>query len=542
MQFRKLAFLATSALLLLGVAMSSAQDDTFRLTIMHTNDTHAGHAAGSNGNGGVALQMGVMNQIRAEGGNTLTLDAGDRFMGTLFHTVYEGADQVQVMNALGYDAMTLGNHEFDNGDQKLQDFLNGVNFPVVSANIDLSGVEGYGDLVLPYTIVEEGGQQIGIIGLTTAETTETSNPNDAITFSADYAAIANAAAAELMAQGVNKIILLTHIGITDDLALIPQLENIDVVLGGHSHTLLSNTYTGAADRYPVVLEDAAGNNVFYAQAGANNLYLGRLDVTFDVDGAVTAATGDTILLSRYITPDTVASDLVTELNGPVEELKAQPTGATTDILLDGDRRICRVEECNLGNIIADGMRAYAGTQIALMNSGGIRANIEAGDITLGEVLTVQPFGNTIATFELTGADLLAALENSVSRIALNETGQIERDGGSGRFLQVSGLRFSYDPALEAGSRIVSVEILQEDGSYAPLDEAAVYTAATNNFVRQGGDGFNMFAENATNVYDFGDVDYQVTINYLNTMTPLNMMVDADAPRITSVGVEVEPAS
>lgn len=537
---RKAGLFFTVALLALSFVVVNAQEDTYRLTILHTNDTHAAHEPQSNGNGGVALQASVTNQILAEGGNTLLVDAGDRFTGTLYHTVYEGSDQVQIMNALGYQAMTLGNHEFDNGDDKLQAFLNGLNFPVVSANVDLSAVEGYGDLVKPYTIIEVNGQQIGVIGLTTADTVTSSSPNKAIVFSNDYAGKANEAAQALTDAGVNKIILLTHLGIQEELALLPLLQNIDVVLGGHSHTLLSNAYVGAADRYPVVAEDATGGIIYYAQVGEKNIYLGRLDVTFDATGVVTVASGDAILLSRYITPDATLVGLIAELSAPVEELKAQPINATTDVLLDGDRRICRIEECNLGNLIADAMRASTGAQIALMNGGGVRANIEPGDITLGEVLTVQPFGNTLATFEATGATIRAALENSVSRIAINDAGQIERDGGSGRFLQVSGIRFSYDPALEAGSRVVSVDVLQADGSFAPLDDVATYTVVTNNFVRTGGDGYSMFAEEAINAYDFGDVDYSVTAEYLASISPISAMVDAENARITAVGVEVEP--
>lgn len=536
---KKAGMWLSAAMLVLSASLATAQDD-FRLTLLHTNDTHAGHAPQSNGNGGVALQAAVADQIIAEGGNVLTLDAGDRFTGTLFHTVYVGEDQIQVMNQLGYNAMTLGNHEFDNGDDRLLAFLKGVDFPVVSANIDFSALPEYEGLVEPYTLLEVGGQQVGIIGLTTADTVDSSSPNDAIVFDADYATIANAAAQELLDQGVNKIILLTHIGIQEDLLLLPQLKNIDVVLGGHSHTLLSNIYNGASDRYPIVADDADGNSVYYAQTGSNNVYLGRMDVRFDADGVVSSASGDTILLSRYITPNAEVSALIETLSGPVNELRLEPINATTDVFLQGDRTVCRIEECNLGNVIADAMRDSTDVQIALMNGGGIRASIEPGDITLGEVLTVQPFGNLMATFEITGTDLRAALENSVGSIRLNDAGQIERDGGAGRFLQVSGLRFTYDPTAESGSRVVSVEVEAADGTFEALDDAAIYSVVTNSFVRQGGDGYTMFAENATNVYDFGSVDYEVTSAYLAAISPISLEVEADNARITALDVEVEP--
>jgi 5'-nucleotidase len=528
---------------LLALAISGSlagAQDSFTLTILHTNDTHAYHEPQSNGNGGAARQAAVQKQVLAEGGNVILLDAGDRYTGTLYHTVYLGEDQVQMMNALGYDAMTLGNHEFDNGDDVLLTLLNGVEFPVVSANIDLSANPDVDALVDPYTILEVGGQQIGVIGLTTATTVFSSSPNDAYVFSDDYAGAANAAAQELTEAGVNKIILLTHLGIQDELPLLSQLSNIDIVLGGHSHTLFSNAYAGAADRYPVRAEDADGNPIYYAQAGQYNIYLGRLDVTFDAEGLITAIGGDVILLSRYITPDAEIEGLLASLQGPVDELREQPIGATASQFLDGDRTVCRIEECALGNLIADALRAETGAQIGLMNGGGVRADIEEGEITLGEVLTVHPFGNTVSTFSASGAVIRAALENSVSAIRLNEAGQIARAGGSGRFLQVSGLRFSYDPKAEPGSRVVSVEVQQADGTFAPLDDAAIYTVATNNFTRTGGDGYTMFANEVQDAYDFGRVDYEVTADYLASLGTVSSPVDPANPRITAVGVEVEP--
>ena len=526
--------------LALSVMAISAQEDPFRLTILHTNDTHSNHAPLSNGNGGVARQATVQQQVAEEGGNVVLLDGGDRFTGTLFHTVYVGTDQVQIMNALGYDAMALGNHEFDNGDEPLLNFLEGITFPALSANIDLTEFAELDALVDQFTILEVNGQQVGVIGLTTADTPEISSPNASILFNSDSAAVVNQYALELTEMGVNKIVVLSHTGINVDLAVIPMLQNVDVWIGGHSHTLMSNIYKSAAAAYPAIVDDADGNPIYYAQAGQYNEYLGRLDVTFDAEGLITAATGDTILLSRYIAPDAELAAIVEELSGPVAELRDQPINATTDRFLEGDRTVCRIEQCDMGTVIADAMRDATGAQIALMNSGGVRASMEAGDIVLGEVLTVQPFGNTIATFESTGADIRAALENSVSRIALNAEGLIERDGGSGRFLQISGIRFSYDPKAEAGSRVVSVEVLGEDGTYAPLDDAAIYSVVTNNFVRTGGDGFTMFNENAINAYDFCPVDYEVTSAYLAKISPLGATMDAEDSRITAVDTEVEP--
>jgi len=522
--------------------LAQDEEESFSLTIMHTNDTHSYHEPDGDGNGGVARQATVVKEIRAEVENSVLLDAGDRFTGTLYHTTYVGQDQVQIMNLLGYDAMTLGNHEFDNGDEILAAFIEGLGFPVVSTNIDFSGSDLLVEATVPYAILEVGGQQIGIIGLTTADTPIIANPGDELVFSDDYATVANEAAAELTEQGVNKIILVTHVGYGVYEELIPDLENIDVVVDGHSHTLFSNAFTGSiggarsSGEYPQEFADATGSTVYYVQAGQYTKYLGRLDVEFDAAGVVTSAGGDVILLSPYIEPDLEASVLIAELSVPVQALRDTPINAETSVFLTGQRNVCRVEECTLGNLIADALRAETGAQIAIVNAGGIRSDIEEGDITLGEVLTVQPFGNTTSTFSATGADIVAALENGVSTIVV-EDGVVARADLSGRFPQVSGIRYSFDPNLEAGSRIVGVDVQAEDGTFSPIDLEATYTVVTNNFVRNGGDGYSIFAENAVDPYDFGRVDYEVLADYLAANTPVAPEVEG---RITMVNATVAP--
>lgn len=523
--------------LLLPPTHAQEGNEPFTLTVMHTNDTRATHTPDQNGDGGVARQAAVLNQIRAEVPNSILLDTGDRFMGTLYHTLYLGQDQVQIMNLLGYDAMTLGNHEFDNGDAVLAAFLSEINFPVVVANMDVSQSPLLHDLIVPYTVLERSGQQIGVIGLITDETPQIASPGKEITFSGDYVTIANDIAAELNAQGINKIILLTHLGIDFVRPLMEQWAGIDVVVDGSSHTLLSNIYQGAVDRYPLDYTSASGEPILYVQAGEYTQYLGRLDVEFDADGVITDFGGDSILLSRYITPDPTMQALIDELAKPIENLLSETIGATSEVFLTGDRTVCRVEECNLGDLIADAMRADSGAQIAFMNGGGIRANIDVGEITLGEILVVQPFANLISTFDLKGADVIAALENGVSRLVLGENGRVSRNDAAGRFLQVSGLRYTIDPTQEVGSRIVSVEVQGEDGTFAPIDPDAVYSVVTNNFLRLGGDDFTMLRDNAIEPYDFGRVDYEVTRQYLIDNSPITLQPEG---RITYINAEVAP--
>ena len=241
---------------------------------------------------------------------------------------------------------------------------------------------------------------------------------------------------------------------------------------------------------------------------------------------VTRASGDVILLSQYITPHEDMDALVEELRTPLAGLLVQPVGETT-VALDNEGSLCRFEECAIGNLIADAIRLETGAQIAVMNGGGIRASIDEGEITLGEVITVLPFGNLVSTFDLQGRYVWDMLENSVSRWNSPE-------GGTGRFLQVSGLRFTWDLNQEVGSRIVSVEVWNEArGEYAPLDPDAVYSVAANNFMRDGGDQYTMLAENAIDPYDYGRPLDVVVAEYIEANSPVAPQLEG---RITGLNL------
>ncbi len=504
------------------VPLASAQDDeTFVLTIMHTNDTHAAHQPNSSGNGGVAIQAAVVQQIRASVANSLLVDAGDRFTGTLFHQQYHGQDNVQIMNLLGYDVMTLGNHEFDNGDDTLVAFAEKLNFPIVNTNIDFSGNAALDALVAPYVVLEIGGQQIGITGLITPDTPTASSPSDALVFSEDLVGTAQAAVDEMTAAGVNKIVLLTHVGYNMDVELAPQLTGVDVIVGGHSHTPLSNLYASAVASYPTELTSASGEPVLVVAAANGNEYLGRLDVEFDAAGMLVYWSGDMIQLSGYITPDPAMATLVDELAQPLEELKNTVIGETSEYLV-GDRTVCRAEECNLGNLIADAVLESTGADIVIQNGGGIRADIDMGEVTMGEVLTVLPFGNLISTLNLKGEYVWAALENGVSEV---------EDGG-GRFPQVAGLRYTWDASQAVGSRIVSVDVWNDEaGAWEPLDLEKIYYVATNDFMRSGGDGYQMFMDFAIDPYDYGSPLDAVVADYIAANSPIAPAVEGRITRM-----------
>lgn len=503
-----------------------ANAQEFRMTIMHTNDTHSHHEAqGRSGDGGAARQAAVVNDIRAEVDNSILLDAGDRFTGTLFHQYYQGEDNIKVMNAIGYDAMALGNHEFDNGLGVLERFATGVNFPVLSANTDFGTLETLASAIPGSTILDVGGEKVGVIGLVTSETPEiTINfaDKDKITWSDDYAGAVNREVENLKAEGVNKIILVTHIGLGFDKQVAEQTTDIDVIVGGHSHTVVSSVYKEGGDTdYPLKVENANGDPVYIVQAGDRDRYLGRLNLRFDEEGMVTRARGDLILLSKHIAPEPKVNAMVEELAGPINDLKntavtlKDGTAVVSNQLMTN--KTCRGGECLIGNLLTDAIRDETGSDFAITNGGGIRADIDEGEVTVGEVLTVLPFGNTVATLKLTGAQIAASLEHGVGRVG--------GDGGTGRFPQVSGLRYEFDSSLEPGSRIKRVEVSDGSGGFTAIDDAKVYSVATNNFMRTGGDGYEIFADDAVEPYDHGRPLEEALIDYMIKTHPVTVVKD-----------------
>jgi 5'-nucleotidase/UDP-sugar diphosphatase len=419
------------------------------------------------------------------------------------------------MNALGYQAMAVGNHEFDSGPGPLGSFARGADFPVLSANLDVCAEPELAGLISPYTVLTVGGEQVGVLGLTTEDVAFNSSPGPNVVVQ-DTVESAKQAVADLEAQGVNKIVALTHLGYSEDLDLAAAVDGIDVIVGGHSHTLLGSM-EGAAGPYPTVATSPAGDTVLVVSAKDWGSYLGRLNVTFTADGKVESYSGEPIFINENVAEDADIVDALVRFSAPLEELKNTIVGQTA-VDLEGTRELVRSQETNLGNLICDAMlwkTATENTQIAIQNGGGIRASIASGDVTMGDVLEVLPFGNQIATFGLKGSDVWAALENGVSQY----------EGMEGRFPHVAGLKYSFNPELEAGSRIVSVEVKNADGTYSPIDLDAVYQLATNNFLRTGGDGYDVFADNAIDPYDAGPLLADTLAEYIEANSPVSPVIE-----------------
>jgi 5'-nucleotidase / UDP-sugar diphosphatase len=505
----------------LVLALGKGEDrKPFELTIIHVNDNHANHEPQASGDGGDSRQAAVIRQIRADVRNHLTLDAGDRFTGTLFHTQYKGMDNVPFLNMLGFQAMAIGNHEFDEGDDGLATFIGKVNCPILAANVDVSRSRALNGKVKPYTVIKVSGEDIGIIGLATVDTKSGSKPSKDVTFEKDYAGIVQKFVDHLTKERINKIVVLSHIGLGEDLKLAGQTTGVDAIVGGHSHTLLSKTYREAKNTYPMKVNGKDGKPVYIVQAGGgDNRFVGRLDLEFDGEGNVTKAGGDTILLSKFITPDKQAQAEVDKLAGPINDLKKKKildkNNMPVQMGMDFPADKVRDEETCLGNLYCDAMRAKAKTQIAIQGGGGLRATLNKGEITYGDVYKLLPFNNKLVTYKLKGSDMLATLEHGVSRYG---------ESGNGRFLQLSGLRFAFAPDKPKGQRVSSVEI-QLGALFEPLDPAKEYTIASDNYIQTGGDDYQVLVDKAFDVNEDLPPVLDVFVEYLQANSPVTARLE-----------------
>lgn len=527
------------------------------LMVMHMNDHH-GYLEP------FPYVSTVVNELRSKHKNNLLLHAGDAFSGDLYFNAFHGAADVAMMNQLGFDAMTFGNHEFDlgstkEGHQKLTEFIKSAKFPFVSANVDFSKDELFNDLqtrsavenykdghIYNGIVIDVNGQKVGVFGLTTEETPTISSTGD-VKFE-NYIDRAKASVKAFEDQGINKIIALTHIGFDDSLVwdndqeLAKQVEGIDIIVGGHTHSSIGE---------PVLVNEGKGVTII-VQANEYAKALGTLDVKFNSRGEIYSHAG------KLITTDPTSKDFPIVANSETEialepftkkvnEIKESSIGVTAKALLDGKRdsdntgvSSVRHNETNLGNLMTDAMLWKAKsindkTSIAIQNGGGIRTSIEDGDITTGDVLKVMPFGNALAIVELSGADLMKSLEHSVSADAI-EGGKGLKEAGA--FLHVSGMKFTYDSTKAKGERVQSAQVLEGD-KYVDLDTTKTYFIATNTFTAKGGDGYVQLGDayKAGKVSEPGFVDYENFIEYVRTLgTEVNPTVEG---RIIDVSLETQ---
>jgi 5'-nucleotidase/UDP-sugar diphosphatase len=459
------------------------------ITILFTNDLHGAVEPDAEGNGGLVNLVSLIDQVRAENpGHTLLLDAGDSFQGTYVSNSSQGQVVMAAMNVAGYDAWTLGNHEFDWGQEVLRARIAQAQFPVLAANvIDASSGQVW-DAVQPYTIVQAGGARVAILGLCYPDTPAINKPENVTGL--DFRGAVETVRRYLpeIEEKADLIVVLSHLGFDGDQALARAVDGIDVIAGGHSHIFL--------DRPSVI------NGTLIVQAGAKGQVLGRLDLTLDMaTGKVTHSGGSQVLLpvSRVSAANQEVKALVDTALTQAAETMNQPIGESA-VALEPQR----AGEFALGNLVTDAMLATdidgRPADVAFHNNGGIRAGLPRGPITFGQLYAVLPFDNQLMALDLTGAQILKILEHSVS----------DRAGS----LQVAGMTFRFRMAKPAGQRVTAATI-----GGKPLVPEQMYRVVTIDYLAAGGDGFETFLEGADAAY--GDTAVWAVADHIRSHSPVH---------------------
>ena len=446
-----------------ALAAGSVDAEATKLTIVHFNDLD--RMEEKRGQGGVAKLAAVIKAERQKSKNVLVTFGGDTISPSLMSGFDKGAHMIDLLNKLGLTAMAIGNHEFDFGPEITKKRIAEAEFPVLGAN----NVDTDGDIIdgaQASMMIDVGSFKVGIFGLTTVGTAVKSSPGDVKFRPATEVAAEQAKA--LRDAGADLVIALAHTDVGEDAELLAQ-GAIDILLSGDDH-LLRIDYNG---------------KVLFAESGEQAEWVTVIDLDLDKierrgRQRFVWSPAFRVINTAHVEADAeLAAAAKVYLDKLSKELDIEIGATSTD--LDSRRATIRSQEAAIANLITDAMRMAVSADIALTNGGGIRANRQYAPgtkLTRRDILSELPFGNITVVIELTGKDVVAALENGFS--------QIEK--ASGRFPHVSGLSVVYDPGQPAGSRVV--EVRHGD---SVLDPDKTYTLATNDFVGRGGDGYQMFA-------------------------------------------------
>ncbi|XP_050665747.1 protein 5NUC-like isoform X9 [Leptidea sinapis] len=530
-----------------SIVSSPGSDGTFELLIIHNNDMHARFEQTSQLSGacttadrdagkcygGFPRVATVVKEARkaaasGQGPPVLYLNAGDTYTGTAWFTIYKWKIAAEFLNALEPDAVSLGNHEFDNGISGLIPYIANLSCPTLAANLilddepELKAQEKLRNSV----VFDINGVKIGVIGYLTPDTKVLSSKNN-VKYIDEVTAIKDEVK-KLNGEGVNILIALGHSGFLTDLKIAQEVNSIDLVIGGHTNTFLWNGKAPDSETpqgpYPKLVKQSSGREVPVVQAYAYTKYLGQLKIVFDSNGEIIGFNGSPILLNNSFPRDPDVVKIVEKYRENVMKVSEISVGSTA-VLLDGSS--CRLRECNMGNLITDALvykyaSDYQGVgwtdaPIAVMQGGGIRATInhvnDESDITQGDLLTVMPFDDRAVKVAMSGSDIRKMLEHSVAEYNVIRA--------PGQFLQFSGMKVEYDFQKKSGERVLRAQILCGDcilPEYSMLNDSAVYNILINGFLSMGGDGFSVFVDKPQDYLNFNDLS--ATIEYINKTSPI----------------------
>ncbi|EDW48296.1 protein 5NUC isoform X1 [Drosophila sechellia] len=509
----------------------------FKFTLLHTNDMHSrfdpiSHTGGRCKTVGDCFGgFGRVAEVISAARNTATdpviyLNGGDSFQGTSWFSVYRGKMVARMLNFLAPDAMALGVHELDDGTDALAEFLNTITFPMVSSNINLINEPKLAENTNLVTslVITKGDRKIGIVGYIRPDTKERTQPSNVI-FKQEVPAI-NKETKKLRDQGIDIIIALGHSGYEKDMEIAKRCPDVDIVVGGQSHTFL---YSGKAPSkevsegpYPTIVVKPDGRKVPVVQAYAYTKYLGNLSLEFDSGGNLLSFKGSPILLDNRFQPRRDVQDFLQLYRQVIDDMERHVVG-TTSVYLNGDRKSCGYSECNFGNFIADSFvyarvvqtmadrSSWTDASIGLINAGAIRASIDPGEtgaITEADVVTVLPFSQDLYYTRISGSQLMKALEHSA---------QMRSKHMTSAHLQVSGLRLKFNHSLPKGERITEIRALCSECQiphYEAVDTNGYYGVVVTSFLLNGGEGYSFVDPKRPEVENMTILDRMAVIQYL----------------------------
>lgn len=489
----------------------------------------------------------MVKDMEAQGREVILVDAGDEIQGNSYGSIDEGVSIIDIMNATGYDVATIGNHEFDYGMNQLFNIADKANYPYISCNFHSIDEDSTEDPFSHYEIFEVGGQTIAFIGIITPEAIRSSTPiyfqdgNGNYIYDIDgagnpdelYASVQ--ATIDEVSDEADYIIALGHVGAGEDqkknhissIDIINNTSGLDAFIDGHSHTVIEGE----------LIDDKDGNQVILTQTGS---YLGAVGVMeIDVDGNIT-----TKLVTEYEAEDeevvALENQLIERIN---DEYGKQIAVLETELYIcnpeDANQRLIRARELNAGDFIADAFYWYSNENmlldcdVVLQNGGGIRAALDAGDVTINDVKNVQPFGNVACLISASGQQIIDCLEMGATEVGLWDE-QWNAPAEKGGFMHVAGLRFTIDSTIpdsvvvddnelfasvDGEYRVKDVEIYnRETGEYEPIDPNKQYRVAGINYIlRNGGSGMTMFMD-CDNIVDYVNQDVDIVIDYIKSFT------------------------
>lgn len=459
--------------------------------ILHTNDIH-GRLAEEKGR---VIGMAKLKTVKEQEKPDLMLDAGDAFQGLPLSNQSKGEEMAKAMNAVGYDAMAVGNHEFDFGYDQLKKLEGMLDFPMLSTNVYKDGKRAF----KPSTIVTKNGIRYGIIGVTTPETKTKTRPEGIK--GVEFRDPLQSVTAEMMRiyKDVDTFVVISHLGIdpstqetwrgdylVKQLSQNPQLKKRITVIDGHSHTVLQN--------------GQIYNNDALAQTGTALANIGKITFNYR-NGAVSNIKPSLINVKdvENVTPNKALAEQINQADQTFRAQTAEVIIPNNTIDFKGERDDVRTRETNLGNAIADAMEAYGvknfskKTDFAVTNGGGIRASIAKGKVTRYDLISVLPFGNTIAQIDVKGSDVWTAFEHSLGAPTTQKDGKTVLTANGGLLHISDSIRVYYDMNKPSGKRINAIQILNKEiGKFENIDLKRVYHVTMNDFTASGGDGYSMF--------------------------------------------------